>query len=182
MNKIYVKHKLKSFIFIYIKILIMNLKSIIDKQIIFDQTLSEAHQIEGKDWIHKAILALYVEVAELANEIQSFKYWKKNKNINQDLIKEEYADGLHFLVSFLNEFERVDEIEAKIYDQDLNKQFLKMFAAINLIEQDFKQEHIINAFAIYLGIAKLLNISDDEIEQAYNHKNEINFQRIKNNY
>lgn len=160
----------------------MNLKRIIDKQIIFDKLLADAHKIDDKSWINKAILALYVEVAELANEIQSFKYWKKNKNIDENLIKEEYADGLHFLISFLNEFSRVDEIEAKICDPDLNQQFLEMFMAINLIQKEFNQANIINAFAIYLGIAKLINISDHEIEQAYNHKNQINLERIKNNY
>ena len=149
---------------------------------LFDSALARSHQINDKEWIEPAILALYVEVAELANEIQCFKYWKKNKHVNQLLVKEEYADGLHFLLSFLNEFQGIDQIEPVIVSSDLNQQFLAMFKAIGQLTKSFEQAKIVAAFAIYLGIAKLLNMSDDEIIVAYEYKNKINFERIENNY
>ena len=42
-------------------------------------------------------LALKTELFELANEIESFKYWKKNKNKTNQL--EEACDVLHFILS-----------------------------------------------------------------------------------
>ena len=44
-------------------------------------------------------VALLVELAELANEAQFFKFWKQNKHIDKKKILEEYADCLHFALS-----------------------------------------------------------------------------------
>ena len=89
---------------------------------------------------------------------------------------------MHFLLSFLNEFQGIDQIEPVIVSSDLNQQFLAMFKAIGQLTKSFEQAKIVVAFAIYLGIAKLLNMSDDEIIDAYEYKNKINFERIENNY
>lgn len=44
-------------------------------------------------------VALLTELGELANEMQNFKYWKHNKNVDLSKVKEEYADVLHFVLS-----------------------------------------------------------------------------------
>lgn len=51
----------------------MNFKSIIDQQILLDKAIKEAHKI-NQDYSNQMIIALYTEVGEFANEIQSFKY------------------------------------------------------------------------------------------------------------
>lgn len=160
----------------------MDLSSIISKQLILDKAIIKAHKIKDGNWISKAILALYVEIAELANEIQSFKYWKKNIVKNMALISEEYADGLHFLMSFAINLKANNKIEAEIVNEDLNEQFIKMFQSITNLQQNYNVESIESSIALYLGIAKLINLSEEEIEIAYSKKNKINFERIKNNY
>lgn len=160
----------------------MNLKPLIAKQQAFDQALAEAHQIKTKTWIEPALLALYVEVGELANEIQSFKYWKKNKRIVLARVQEEYADGLHFLLSFLNEFPGTTELPAQVVSHNVNQQFLAMFRALHALQSDFQAAHVHQAFSIYLGLGHLLNLAEADILAAYEQKNQINFERIKNNY
>ncbi|MBR2849123.1 MAG: dUTP diphosphatase, partial [Mycoplasmataceae bacterium] len=72
--------------------------------------------------------------------------------------------------------------EPKIISQDINVQFLKVFNLINKMSKRTSKCIIEKTIAVYLGIAKLLEISDDQIENAYFLKNQINFERIKNNY
>lgn len=161
----------------------MDLNKIFNKQIELDKKINETHQvIKNDDWRIKAILALYVEVGELANEIQSFKYWKKNKTINNEFVKEEYADGLHFLLSFAIDLDINKNIEAVVLSQDINIQFIKIFDIINQLQNEYNSNTVKKALELYLGIAKLINLSDKEIEIAYLNKNKINFERIKNNY
>lgn len=45
------------------------------------------------------LLALSVEVSELANEVNSFKYWSNKPPSNKEIILEEFSDVLHILGS-----------------------------------------------------------------------------------
>ena len=44
-------------------------------------------------------LALLVELAELANETRSFKFWSTKGPSDNEVILEEYVDSIHFLLS-----------------------------------------------------------------------------------
>lgn len=159
----------------------MNFKSIIDQQILLDKAIKEAHKID-QDYSNQMIIALYTEVAEFANEIQSFKYWKKSKVIDQDNLLEEFADGLHFLISFLIKTNCDCIIEPQILSNDINIQLLEMFKSIYRLSKNTSKRNVKKCIAIYIGIAKILNISDDLITKSYMLKNKKNFERIKNNY
>ena len=159
----------------------MNFSKIKSQQLLLDQAIKEAHNIDHQPWV-EMIIALYTEVAEFANEVQSFKYWKKSKKVDRDLMLEEYADGLHFLMSFGIEKNISDEIEPIIISQDVNHQILSMFSEIHLLKDNDSRDQIERLIGIYLGIASLLKISDQDIENAYLSKNKKNFLRIKNNY
>lgn len=50
-----------------------------------------------EEWLQKLILATNVELAELADEI-NYKWWKDAKPIDEDAVKEELVDVLHFFV------------------------------------------------------------------------------------
>ena len=49
-------------------------------------------------WIQKQTLAMISELSELLDEV-NFKWWKNEKPLNDDNIKEEIVDILHFFVS-----------------------------------------------------------------------------------
>lgn len=159
----------------------MNFKKIIDKQKELDKAIKNAHSLDI-DHKNEMIIALYVEIGEFANEVQSFKYWKKQKNIILDNMLEEYADGLHFLMSFAIKYNCSDNIEALVLSKDINIQFLQMYKIVYKLSKKITTKTIEKSIAIYLGLAKILNLQDHEIEQAYLRKNKKNFERIKNNY
>lgn len=73
----------------------MNLQALILKQGILDRNIKKRTGVTP-EIEEKIELALLVELGELANEVQSFKYWKLNKNQDYSKIKEEWADCLHF--------------------------------------------------------------------------------------
>ncbi len=159
----------------------MNFKLIIDQQLLLDAALKEAHNI-NQDYSNQMIIALYTEVGEFANEVQSFKYWKKSKQIDQEKLLEEFADGLHFLMSFAIKKKCDCIIEPLVLSNDINVQILEMYKSIYKLCKNISKRNITKSIAIYIGIAKILNISDDVIIQSYMLKNKKNFERIKNNY
>jgi len=54
--------------------------------------------ISPEEWIQKHMLAMLSEMAELLDEV-NFKWWKNKKPIDQDALREELVDILHFYVS-----------------------------------------------------------------------------------
>ena len=49
-------------------------------------------------WLQKEVLAMISELAEVLDEV-NFKWWKNPKPLNDDAIKGELVDVLHFFVS-----------------------------------------------------------------------------------
>jgi dimeric dUTPase (all-alpha-NTP-PPase superfamily) len=67
----------------------------------FNQNLIQKRHLEGitdTEWIQKHTLAMLSEMAELLDEV-NFKWWKNPKPVNQDAIKGELVDILHFFIS-----------------------------------------------------------------------------------
>ncbi|KLL05346.1 MAG: dUTP diphosphatase [Mycoplasmataceae bacterium RV_VA103A] len=58
----------------------------------------------GKSFIRTKI-ALLVEIGELANELKTFKHWKKQKEVDWQKAQEELIDCLHFYLSWTNAFQ-----------------------------------------------------------------------------
>ncbi|SEQ22868.1 Dimeric dUTPase, all-alpha-NTP-PPase (MazG) superfamily [Virgibacillus subterraneus] len=57
----------------------MNLTKLFDIQKVLDNRIIEEHKLQGQELLDKKILALQVELGELANEWRGFKFWKVNK-------------------------------------------------------------------------------------------------------
>ena len=62
------------------------------------ETRRGLHGFAKEEWIQKDILAILSELAELLDEV-NFKWWKNPKPLNDQAIKEELIDILHFFVS-----------------------------------------------------------------------------------
>ncbi len=94
----------------------MNLSHLFETQKQLDEHIENEHpRQDGEDRLSKKILALQVELGELANEWRGFKYWsqnqaprtKKSRRPYMDLedaefynpFLEEYVDCLHFILS-----------------------------------------------------------------------------------
>lgn len=60
----------------------MNLQNLFELQKQLDEHIYEDHPVQdGEDRLAKKILALQVELGELANEWRGFKFWSNNRAI-----------------------------------------------------------------------------------------------------
>lgn len=160
----------------------MNMKNILTNQIKLNDAIIKNNIVDKDKLAEKQILALIVEISELANEIQQFKYWKKNITIDEGKIIEEYADGIHFYLSFGLELNMLNIIEPIIFSEDMTIQFLEIFSSISVFSKNKTLDNFNYSFGLFIGLGKLLKYNDEEIEAAYLNKNKINFDRIKNKY
>ena len=84
-----------------------NLKSLVywrHIQAKLDATIAKETNYSSEFFKYHHILAFIIEVAELANEIKSFKHWQINKNIDNNKIIAEFVDVLHFYLSLCEHF------------------------------------------------------------------------------
>ncbi|QJB71004.1 dUTP diphosphatase [Mycoplasma sp. 1654_15] len=166
----------------------MNFRDIFEQQkkldLLFIESMKERKQeVNPKKISEQKVMALIVEIAEFANEIESFKYWKVNKKNNVEKVKEEYVDAIHFLSSLAIEHNLSFILEAKIVEnKDLDSQFLKTFYLATKFGYSTKTEDLKELFEYFLGFISLLEFTFDEIKTAYLNKARINIERIKSNY
>ncbi len=160
----------------------MNFEKIFMMQADLDKAIQAEHKIKTEDIVTKRIVALLVELGEFANEIKPFKYWKKDKTIDQAKTIEEFVDGIHFFSSLALLINLSPIIEPKVVSEDPSTQLVKVFGAISLLDDSLNEKTLTHAFSLYLGIASLYDIDEQMIETSYIEKNKINYQRIANNY
>ncbi len=63
----------------------------------FDDDLAKNRNLNytKEEWLQKQTLAMISELSELLDEV-NFKWWKNPKQLNDEAIKEELVDILHF--------------------------------------------------------------------------------------
>lgn len=150
-----------------------------------DAHIEEKHQLAKEDLFNRKVLALLVEVGELANETRCFKFWSVKPSSEKKVILEEFVDGIHFILSLGIEcgfHHEVSEVKEKTASGDVTEQFLAIFEKIQLFRKSKELKDYFSLFEVYLQLAALLGITNEEILQAYFSKNEVNYQRQQNNY
>lgn len=132
-------------------------------------------------------LALLVEIGEFSNELENFKYWKINKKLrNDEKIKEELIDCLHFFISIFNDL-KVSVNESYDFNYcnfSLNDLLLRIFDLTNQFSIEMENAELVcNGWLhIFFEICNNLEISSKEVFDAYSQKNKLNIERLNNNY
>lgn len=169
----------------------MNLTRIFGMQEVLDTRIIKEHGLEGQNLFYNMILALQVEIGELANETRCFKHWSNKGPSEREVILMEYVDGLHFIASLGNGIgfkpENYNlamlELKSRVYaSNSLVNQFNNVYEAVSEFRatQDIKlYEELLYSF---LGLGRKLGFTFEEIEQGYYKKNEVNHQRQDNGY
>lgn len=163
----------------------MNLEKLFEMQAALDHHIQEKHQLLDEDLFNKKILALLVEVGELANETRCFKFWSIKPSSEKAVVLEEFVDGVHFILSLGIEcgFHKNSLIiKKKPVQTNVNEQFLLVFDHICRFQKSKAVNDYLLLFESYLALGSLLGMTDEEMEQAYFYKNEVNYQRQENNY
>lgn len=159
-----------------------NLKEIFEAQKILDNKISTAHNIDSSKIKEKQIIALLVEIGEFANEIQTFKYWKKSKNIDEVKVWEEYADIMHFIASLAIKENLDYNIDSQESEKDLNIIILNLYENISQYWIKGNKNYLKIALSFFLSISEVMNKDQKFIFAEYFKKLDINYKRIVNNY
>lgn len=161
----------------------MNLQRLFEMQNTLDKRIEIEHNLEGIPLLQKKILALQIELGELANETRCFKFWSTKKPSTKDIILEEYVDCLHFILSIGIEksFEDIT-INTKHITSELSEQFLNLYINIADFIICSSIDNYLNIFENFLSLGENLGFCIEDIENAYLHKNNINHERQDNGY
>ena len=148
-----------------------------------DQEIAASHQVDYESTFSRRVLALLVELGEFANETRCFKYWSFKEPSPKDVILDEYADGLHFLLSLgiplgVTEYTHYFRVEEK----DLTKAIMKVYADVSDLHEHYDVDHYAKAFRDYLNIIPLFDYGEEEVLDAYVKKLGTNHKRQKEHY
>lgn len=163
----------------------MLFEKLFEMQASLDRYIEQNHQLQNEDLFDRKVLALLVEIGELANETRSFKFWSIKPSSEKKIILEEFVDGIHFILTlglecgFQHQPLKLEETSPK---ENINELFLETYQAVSTFRKSKSYEHYLQIIEYYLQLAALLGITYEEMEQAYIEKNEINFMRQRSSY
>ncbi len=153
----------------------------IQKQL--DERISMEHGLKGRDLTPFKILALQVELGELANETRCFKFWSNKGPSPKETILEEYVDCLHFILS-LGLDHGLTSINIKEINNtsSLTNEFQNVFTHIITFQNEPTMDNYENIFNHFLLLGRKLDFTNEEIFESYLQKNKINHQRQDEGY
>jgi len=106
---------------------IFELQKKFDTDVIKNRNLEN---ITPKDWILKETLAILSELSELISEV-NFKWWKNEKEINWQNVKEELVDILHFFTSMCLKVNMTSEELYNLYIKKNKENFDRQYGLSN---------------------------------------------------
>ncbi|EIT84419.1 hypothetical protein A374_15484 [Fictibacillus macauensis ZFHKF-1] len=141
------------------------------------------HGLKNEELYEKRLLALAVELGELANETRCFKYWSLKSPSSRDVIIEEYVDGLHFVLSVGLDlgYTNVKPLK-KASETDVTGQFLLLYGLIDKLRTQTEEVVYTSLFSEFLRLGELLGFTLEEIHDAYVKKNTVNHVRQDEGY
>lgn len=161
----------------------IDLSSLYAKQAELDARIAENHHVSYATTRERRILALLVEIGEFANATRCFKYWSNKSSEAQDIVLDEYVDGLHFFLSLGIDI----KTSKKTYNHtkhadNLTKQILEVYRLASIFYKKQDEKSYIKAFQAFLNIPVLLKVRWSTVEKAYYKKLGENYHRQDTNY
>lgn len=163
------------------------------KQEELDNNIRNNFDINTDKWLEDLhtnhVLAIKNEIAEVHNEMfDKWKYWK-TKEVDKKLILEEAVDVIHFLHLLINKHQGKSENCVTF----INKQIESISATLDKMKPNYTRvmnrmynlrtlEDYLCCYAILLILLDSYEFKLDDIEAAYDIKNEINHQRQEEGY
>ena len=161
----------------------INLEELYQLQAGLDQDIAEKHGVTYESTHSRRLLALIVDLGELANETRCFKYWSNKGPSEKAVVMDEYADGLHFLLSLgIPLHARKYKYELKGTGKDLTLQFHDLYQAATRLLHDYTLASYEDCFQKYLNLAVDLGATAQDIVDAYKSKLAVNYHRQETNY
>lgn len=161
----------------------MNLQELFHMQRELDRYIQSNRKLE-ESVFRKKVLALQVELSELANETRCFKFWSTKGPSDKETLLEEYVDCIHFILSLGIEkgFDSLEEWPAPAAEEDLTELFLSAHHGASRFAEQTTAEQYIFLWQTFGALAKALGFSYAEVLAAYVEKNETNYKRQQQGY
>lgn len=161
----------------------INLEELYTLQKDLDLEIAKNHNVSYETTHAKRLLALIVEFGELANETRCFKYWSNKPSSPKEIVMDEYADGIHFLLSLgiplnANKF----EYEIKKQEKELTVQILEVYSLATKLLKHYNKRNYIKCFQAYLNLAPMIDMTEEDIIESYKAKLNVNHKRQETNY
>lgn len=148
-----------------------------------DERIMSNHGVSRSETRLKRILALMVEIGELANETRSFKFWSFKQASEKEVLLEELGDCVHFTISLgidLNDtLETLDFIPKSA---SLSEQFIDWMSECAKLKTEFTLAQY-KIVLTYIGsVALAMGFEAKDVYEFYLKKNEINHSRQDKQY
>lgn len=172
----------------------INIETLLDQREEYERRLKYIYRLHEKDLNLRNIVAFCSEVAELMNEWKHFKYWQKGKKSNRKKQLEEYADGLHFILSIFNAYKEKmpgivkyeylfpdEELAYEAEDDEILLQVVRLYEYASYLldpyEYNFKE-----LLQEYLNLGYMLGFTWDEIVKSFLKALSKNLKRLDDGY
>lgn len=163
--------------------MICDLTDLYKKQEELDREIANLHNINYEVTRNKRILSLLVELGEFANTTRCFKFWSFKGREEKAVMLDEFADGLHFLLSLgIDKGYVVDSIEIIDNDVTLTEHLLNTYQLIIEYKNNQSISHYLKMFESYLISLFKVGYSWEEAKEAYYIKLKENHHRQETNY
>ena len=163
--------------------MLCDLKDLFVLQKELDLEIAHNHQITYESTRNKRIVALLVELGEFANTTRTFKFWSNKGMEEKSVVLDEFADGLHFLLSLgIDKGYIVDSIEFEDDKLVLTDNLLKTYELISNYQKEQTLDNYLKMFSSYLRALFKINYSWQEAKEAYYIKCKVNHHRQETNY
>ncbi|KON86802.1 dUTPase [Sporosarcina globispora] len=163
----------------------MNYQQLFQMQKGLDSHIESNHGLQDEDLFERKVLALLVELGELANETRCFKFWSLKPSSPQETVLEEYVDGIHFILSLGIEcgFDELKENAVSLEKaESVNGQFLSVYDLTGKFRTSRSLSDYQNLLSAYINLGETLGFNPSDIEKAYLDKNEVNYKRQAEGY
>ena len=171
----------------------MKLNKLYKMQEELDKHIIEKHNIKmsKEELLDNTILALLVEVGELANTTRCFKHWSTKGMMDKEVVLDELADCLHFYLSIGNQVGLQCDVEGESFGKRAKSIeitfhmiyfWITRFRSFTKMKtRNYTKEYDSLGVGLFELAAKL-KFTDEEVEQAYLKKHEENYKRQREGY
>lgn len=161
----------------------INLEELYNLQKELDLEIAKNHNVSYETTHAKRLLALIVEFGELANETRCFKYWSNKPSSAKEVVMDEYADGIHFLLSLgIPLHAHKYKYELKKEEKELTVQILEVYSLATKLLKHYNLRNYTKCFQKYLNLAPMIGMSEQDIIDSYKSKLSVNHHRQETNY
>ena len=163
--------------------MLCELTDLYKKQAELDLEIASNHHVTYESTRNKRTLALLVELGEFANATRTFKYWSNKGAESKERVLDEFADGLHFILSLgIDQGFMVDSIEVEDDELNLTDTLLKTYELTSIFYSFQTQSNYLAIFISYLKCLFKLGYTWEEAKNAYYLKLKENHVRQETNY